>query len=187
MSIDFVSTRNGVDAQSQRCAQLVAAIIAQALKDLTYRLGTQERKNRINIDPNAIRSVRFFNSAIFLEYAALIGMDGKEFIKHAVRGDISAKQISEADVRAMRARLRWQCSAGVTSQPTLEEDIADEAAWAEEDRIAKEKIDAKRKDYDWKSSKHAVDIDRVHGIRKTGRNKVDAQVSTTKRRNAKAP
>jgi hypothetical protein len=186
MSIDFLSTRNGVDAQSQRCAQLIAAVIAQAVKDLTQKPTAQERKNRMNIDPNAIRSVRFFKSKTFLDYAALIGMDGSEFMNHATRGSISARQISEADVRAMRARLRWQCSANVTPHPTLEEDIADEAAWVEEERIAKEKADAKRKDGNRKSGKHAVDIDRVHGIHEAGRNKVDAQVSTTKRRNAKA-
>lgn len=187
MSIDFVSSRNGVDAQSQRCAQLIAAVIAQAVKDLTLKPTPQERKNRINIDPNAIRSVRFFKSATFLDYAALIGMDGGEFMKHAVRGDISARHISEVDVRAMRARLRWQCVPNVAPHPTLEEDIADEAAWVEEERIAKEKADAKRKNASWKSSEHAVDIDRVHGIHEAGRDKVDTQVSTTKRRNAKAP
>jgi hypothetical protein len=187
MSIDFLSTRNGVDVQSQRCAQLIAAVIAQAVKDLTHKPTAQERKARMNIDPNAIRSVRFFKSKTFLDYAALIGMDGSEFMNHAVRGNISAKQISEADVRAMRARLRWQCSAGVTPHPTLEEDIADEAAWVEEERIAKEKADAKRKNGSWKSSEHAVDIDRAHGVYEARRDKVDSQVPATKRRNAKAP
>ena len=186
MSIDFLSTRNGVDVQSQRCAQLIAAVIAQAVKDLTHKPTAQERKNRMNIDPNAIRSVRFFKSKAFLDYAALIGMDGKEFMNHAVRGNISARHISEADVRAMRARLRWQCHADVTPHPTLEEDIADEAAWVEEERIAKEKADAKRKNTSGKSSEHAVDIDRVHGVHEAGRDKVDTQVPATKRRNAKA-
>jgi hypothetical protein len=186
MSIDFLSTRTGVDVQSQRCAQLVSAVIAQAVKDLMQKPTAQERKNRMNIDPSAIRSVRFFKGATFLYYASLIGMDGVEFMNCALRGKISAKHISEADVRAMRARLRWQCSAGVTPHPTLEEDIADEAAWVEEERIAKEKADAKRKDGDRKSGKHAVDIDRVHRIHEAGRDKVDTQVSTTKRRNAKA-
>ena len=186
MSIDFLSTRSGVDVQSQRCAQLIAAVIAQAIKDLTHKPTAQERKNRMNIDPNAIRSVRFFKSKTFLDYAALIGMDGSEFMSHAIRGSISAKQIAEADVRAMRARLRWRCSADVPPHPTFEEDIADEAAWEEEERIAKEKADAKRKDGDRKSGKHAVDIDRVHGVHEAGRDKVDTQVSTTKRRHAKA-
>lgn len=186
MSIDFVSSRNGVDAQSQRCAQLVAAVIAQAVKDLTVKPTAQERKNRMNIDPNAIRSVRFFKSATFLDYAALIGMDGEEFMKHAVRGDISARHISEADIRAMRARLRWQCTPNVSSHPTIREDIADEEAWVEEERIAKEKADAKRENASWKSNQHAVDIDRVHGIHEAGRDKVDTQVPPAKRRNAKA-
>jgi hypothetical protein len=187
MSIDFVSSRNGIDAQSQRCAQLIAAVIAQAVKDLTLKPIPQERKNRMNIDPNAIRSILFFKSNTFLRYADLIGMDGEDFIKHARLGNISERHISEADVRAMRARLRWRCEANVTPHPTLEEDIADEEAWVEEERIAKEKADAKRKDSDRKSGQHAVDIDRVHRIHEAGRDKVDTQVSPAKRRNAKAP
>jgi len=187
MSIDFVSSRNGVDVQSQRCSQLIAAVIAQAVKDLTLKPTPQERKNRINIDPNAIRSIYFFKSKTFLHYADLIGMDGGDFIKHARLGNISARHISEVDVRAMRARLRWRCEANVTPHPTLEEDIADEEAWVEEERIAKEKADAKRENAIWKSTQHAVDIDRVHGIHEAGRDKVDTQVSPAKRRNAKAP
>lgn len=185
MSIDFLSTREGVDVQSQRCAQLISAVIAQAIKDLTLKPMAQERKNRMNIDPNAIRSVRFFKSKTFLDYAALIGMDGNEFMNRAVRGSISARQMSETDVRAMRARLRWRCSADVPPHPTFEEDIADEAAWEEEERIAKEKADAKRKNASGKGSQHAVDIDRVHGVHEAGRDKVDTQIPPAKRRNAK--
>jgi len=187
MSIDFLSTRNGDDVQSQRCGQMISAVIAQATKDLTHKPTAQERKNRMNIDPNAIRSVRFFKSKTFLDYAALIGMDGDEFMNRAVRGSISARQISEADVRAMRARLRWRCSADIPLHPTFEEDIADEAAWEEEERIAKEKADAKRKNNSGgKGSQHAVDIDRVHGVHEAGRNKVDTQIPPAKRRNAKS-
>lgn len=187
MSIDFLSTREGIDVQTERCAKLVAAVIAQALKDLMKKPTAQERKNRINTDPSAIRSVNFFKSKVFLQYSALIGMDGDEFMNRAKRGDISSKQISEADVRVMRARLRWRCSADITPHPTFEEDIADEAAWDEEERLAKEQADEKRKHKIREISKHSVDIDRVHGVHTIGRNKVDAQVSPTKHRNAKTP
>lgn len=187
MSIDFLSTREGVDVQTQRCAKLVAAVIAQAIKDLTHKPTAQERKNRMNIDANAIRSVNFFKSKVFLQYAALIGMDGEEFMSRAIRGSISAKQISESDVRAMRARLRWRCSADVPPHPTFEEDVADEAAWIEEDRLAKEKANAKGKNTNRKDSSGAVDIDRVHGVHETGGDKVDTQVSPAKHRNAKTP
>lgn len=87
----------------------------------------------------------------------------------------------------MRARLRWRCSADITPHPTFEEDIADEAAWDEEERLAKEQADEKRKHKIREISKHSVDIDRVHGVHTIGRNKVDAQVSPTKHRNAKTP
>lgn len=86
MSIDFLSTREGIDVQTERCAKLVAAVIAQALKDLMKKPTAQERKNRINTDPSAIRSVNFFKSKVFLQYSALIGMDGDEFMNRAKRG-----------------------------------------------------------------------------------------------------
>lgn len=132
MSIDFVSTRQGVDIQSKRCAHLLSAVIAQALKDLMQKPTAQERKNRININPNVIRSISFFNSKTFVSYANLIGMDANEFMNRAVYGRISGKQIPESDVRIMRARLRWRCSADVPPLPTSEEDVSDEEAWEEE-------------------------------------------------------
>lgn len=184
MSIDFLSTREGVDVQTQRCAKLIAAVIAQALKDLMLKPTAQERENRLNINSNAIRSVDFFRSKVFLQYAALIGMDGEEFMSHAIRGSISAKQISEADVRAIRARLRWPCSADVSLRPTFEEDAADEAAWIEEERLAKEKAHEKGKNNERKDNVSAVDIDRAHGVHKVRRSKVATQVSSTKYRNA---
>ena len=145
MSIDFLSTNENVDTQTQRCARLLAAVIAQALKDLMEMPSAQERKKLININENAIRSIRFFRSETFLQYAAFVGMDGKEFLNRIEQGNIIKKgslnknQITEGDQRVMRARLRWRCSADIPLHPTIEEDIRDEAIWAEEDRLAEER------------------------------------------------
>lgn len=208
MTIDFVSTRNDIGVQSQRCARLIGAIIAQALKDLMEKPTSKERVNKMNINVNAVRSIYFFNSQAFINYAAMVGFDGKEFLDRLVKGGTTIEHngeewvtknrvvpknyISEMELRTIRARLRWRCSEHTPLQPTTEEDIADEAAWdlqeaqlKERNFRALEKLDAKRKNNNGQSSQHAVDIDRVHRIPKTGGNKVDTQVSTAKRRNAK--
>jgi len=208
MTIDFVSTREGVDVQSQRCARLVGAVIAQALKDLTERPLKDERINKINLNKNVIRSIYFFSSPAFINYAAMVGFDGKEFLDRILIGGTTTEYngeewvtkvrkipinvVSEMDLRTIRARLRWRCSTHVELLPTTEEDIADEAAWdlqeaqlKEKQLKALEKLDAKRKNNNGEGSQHAVDIDRVHGVRKVGGDKVDTQVSTTKRGNAK--
>ena len=208
MTIDFVSTRNGVDVQSQRCAKLIASIIAQALTDLTVKPTPKERIGKININADAVRSIRFFQSETFFQYAALVGFDGKEFLDRITVGGttteyngkewvtklrvIPKNYISEMGLRTIRARMRWRCSEHTPLLPTSEEDVADEIAWdleeaqlKEKNLRALEKLDAKRKNNNWKSSQHAVDIDRVHRVSKIGRNKVDTQVSTTKRGNAK--
>lgn len=208
MTIDFVSTREDTDVQSQRCARLVGAIIAQALKDLMERPSAKERSDKMNINVNAVRSVYFFNSQTFINYAAMVGFDGKEFLERLVKGGttieyngeewvtknrvVPKNYISEMELRTIRARLRWRCSEHTPLQPTTEEDIADEAAWdlqeaqlKEKNLRALEKLDAKRKNNNGKGGQHAVDIDRVHRISKVRRDKVDTQVSTAKRRNAK--
>mgnify|MGYP006269017123 CR=1 FL=1 len=105
----------------------------------------QERKRLININENAIRSIKFFRSETFLQYAAFVGMDGKEFLRRMERGNFVKKgslnktQITEGDQRVIAARLRWRCSADIPLYPTIEEDIRDEEVWAEEDRLAEEK------------------------------------------------
>ena len=208
MTIDFVSTRDGVDVQSQRCAKLVASIIAQALTDLMEKPMAKERTDKININADAVRSIRFFQSETFIQYAAMVGFDGREFLDRITVGGTTTEHngeewvtklrvipknyISEMGLRTIRARMRWRCSEHTPLLPTSEEDIADEAAWdlqeaqlKEKQLKALEKLDAKRKNDNRKSSQHAVDIDRVHGVRKVGGDKVDTQVSTTKRGNAK--
>lgn len=208
MTIDFVSTRNDIDVQSQRCARLIGSVIAQALKDLMEKPTSEERLNKININVNAVRSIYFFNSQVFTNYAAMVGFDGKEFLDRIVKGGttieyngeewvtknrtIPKNYISEMELRTIRARLRWRCSKHTPLQPTTEEDIADEAAWdlqearlQEKNLRALEKLDAKRKNNNGQGGQHAVDIDRVHRVSKVRGDKVDTQVSTAKRRNAK--
>lgn len=212
MSIDFVSTRSGVDVQSQNCAKLIGAVIAQALKDLMERPAYEERINKINLNKNAIRSIYFFDSKIFINYAAMVGFDGKEFLERIIVGGttiehdgeawvtrvrkIPVNYISEMELRTIRARLRWRCSERVPLLPTTEEDIADEAAWDEAEYLLeqrrlralekKEKVDAKRKGNNGEGSISAVNTDGARAVPTTGGDKVASKVSRAKRRNAKA-
>jgi hypothetical protein len=212
MSIDFVSTRSGVDVQSQNCAKLISAVIAQALKDLMEKPAYEERIHKINLNKNAIRSIYFFNSETFINYAAMVGFDGKEFLERIIVGGtttehdgeawvtrirkIPVNYISEMELRTIRARLRWRCSEYIPLLPTTEEDIADEASWDEAERLfqerrlraleKKEKIDAKRKNNNGEGSISAANTDGVRAVHTTGGDKVAPKVSTAKRRNAKA-
>ena len=125
MSIDFTSTRHGIDSQSQRCAKLIAAIIAQALRDLTERPSNGEILCSRNENGDAIRSISFFRSQRFLNYADLVGFSGKEFLKRLRFGSapqknddkskelgskphaVPANYLSAIDMRTIRQRLIW--------------------------------------------------------------------------------
>ena len=122
--IDFTSTR-GIDTQSQRCVRLLAAVIAQALKDLMEKPTSGEIKHSRNEDGDAIRSVAFFGSQTFFTYADLVGFSGKEFLNRLRFGGatqeydfeseewvskshaITTNYISETDLRTVRQRLLW--------------------------------------------------------------------------------
>lgn len=82
--IDLISTRDGVDAQSRRCAQLLAAVIAQAIKDAAHRPTKEERRNRRNTR-HAYRSIKFLfeKNGPFEVYSHLIGMTA-ESIREAL-------------------------------------------------------------------------------------------------------
>ena len=209
MTIDFASTREGLDVQSQRCARLIGAVIAQALKDLMEKPTKDERIGKINLNKNVIRSIYFFNSQTFIDYAAMVGFDGKEFLDRILIGGttieyngeewvtkmrkIPTSSISEMELRTIRARLRWRCSTYVELQPTTEEDVADEAAWDEAERALEEKHkramekrereNAKGKNSDGKGNTQSVDIDRAHRVHEARGREVAKKIPTTKRRN----
>ena len=206
MTIDFTSTRNDIDIQSQRCAKLVASVIAQALIDLMIRPNSQERLNKINLNTNAVRSVHFFKSKQFLSFSAMVGFSGEEFLDRITKGGttiefngeewvtrsrvIPKNYISEMNLRTIRARMRWRCSLDIPLQPTTEEDLADEAAWDLHDQQLKEKSereerkrDEQRKNSVGKIGKYSLDIDRAHRVYEARRSEVAEKISTTKRRN----
>ena len=74
--IDFVSTRETTSPETAACCALIAAIIAQAVRDATQPLTKEELRRRTNIDADAKQAMRFlFNEGTdFPRYAKPIGM-----------------------------------------------------------------------------------------------------------------
>jgi hypothetical protein len=114
--VDFTSTQVGIDAESQRSARLLAAVLAQALKDLTIPPTGQEKKQRLNINRDAYESLRFFYEpeSPFKRYAYLVGLDPKAFIQNLELRMLSRgvgvgknTSLSHCDVRIMRIRSIW--------------------------------------------------------------------------------
>ena len=118
--IDLISTREGVDLQTQRCAHLVAAIIGQALQDLCTKPRADEAKHCRNLDYHAWKSVEFFVGSddepqpLVDAYARLIGLNGQA-MREALMSDRpllaahAARFFAFGDIERKRAqaRIRW--------------------------------------------------------------------------------
>lgn len=108
--IDFVSTREGMDVQSARCARLLAAVIAQAIKDAAHPPNDTERKARGN-SGHAYRAIKFlFESDGPMDvYANLIGTSGDE-IRRALLSDerlLPHSSFKAEDRRTIKTRHIW--------------------------------------------------------------------------------
>jgi hypothetical protein len=100
------------DEQTRRSAHLIAAIVANALRELMIRPSELEGQMRTNINPAAAKSVVFFNSNVFIAYCHLIGIDHNQFLERLKYGtNLSAgKRITDMDFRAIRQRMSWKVS-----------------------------------------------------------------------------
>lgn len=131
--IDLISTREGVDLQTRRCARLVAAIISQALQDLCTKPRADEAKHGLNMDYHAWRSVEFFVGSddepqpLVDAYARLIGLDGQA-MREALLSDRAllmahaARTFAFGDVERKRAqaRIRWGARGDAPKRPEQE-------------------------------------------------------------------
>lgn len=112
--VDFTSTQQGIDDQSARCARLVAAVIAQALRDLAIPINENEKKHGINLVGNAYESLKFFydSSSPFKQYAVMVGVEAKPFIDNLESRDYESQEVKhpylkDRELRTIRRRLRW--------------------------------------------------------------------------------
>lgn len=116
--LDLVSTR-GVDPHTRGCAQLLAAVIADAIKSACHPPSEREKKLKRNFnttEADADASIRFLfdPDSIFPTYAGFIGLDADALraalLGRREAGPNSEELFSAEDRRVISHRLRWHRS-----------------------------------------------------------------------------
>ena len=121
--IDFVSTRQTTDAQTAACARLLAAVIAQAIKDACKPMTADEKRKKKNLDSEARQAIQFLfgTDSVFPLYASLIGSSA-ESIRFALLNkaedmvQVASRSFSDMDRRVLKGRMRWR---GEFMQPNV--------------------------------------------------------------------
>lgn len=108
--IDFVSTREGMDVQSARCARLLAAVIAHAIRDAAQKPNDSEKQARGN-SGHAYRAIRFLfePGTAFEVYAQLIGTSAEEIRRNLLGNDrlLPHSSFKAEDRRNIKIRYNW--------------------------------------------------------------------------------
>lgn len=112
--MDFYSTRPDVDPQAAACANLLTAVITQAIKDASAEMSKNEKRLQRNLNSNARQALRFLfgSKSVFPLYAELIGISA-DAIRAALlkksEGLPTAKKplYTESERRIFHARVRW--------------------------------------------------------------------------------
>ena len=114
--IDFVSTQSNVDPQTQGCARLLAAVIADAIRGATESPWDHEVDKKQNIDSrfsnhDPLVSIWFlFNrDSPFDTYAKFIGVDAQAMRDALLNKNIKldGKRFTEFQRRTLRLRYQW--------------------------------------------------------------------------------
>lgn len=111
---DFLSTRENTDPQSARCARLIAAIIAQAIKDASDTPLKEESDKKRNMN-DAAKAMKFLfgKNTLFPLYASLIGLDAKNIRENLLgnhklsEGPGLSSFFKESDRRIIKIRHVW--------------------------------------------------------------------------------
>lgn len=113
MSVDFLATRETTSIETRRCANLVLAIIVQAIRDAAEMPTKEELRHRKN-NSLARSAVEFLfkKGSNFEAYAVLIGLNAQS-IREALLSDVqlssaTEKLFSEQMRRVIKQRQRWQ-------------------------------------------------------------------------------
>ena len=122
---DLVSTTEGADPQSVRCARLLAAVIAQAIEDASAKITHEEAElHRAFGEPSKALNWLFDKHSTFSLYATLIGanpvtirealLSNQKIVYSAIKkkrgekdADPQSKRYTEFDRRNLQARHRW--------------------------------------------------------------------------------
>jgi hypothetical protein len=111
--IDFVSTRQTTDPQTAACARLLAAVIAQAIKDACAPMSGEEKKQERNLNTDARQAIKFLFGAdsVFPLYAVLIGSSADDIraalLRRANAAGDADRGISDMQRRIVAGRMRW--------------------------------------------------------------------------------
>lgn len=110
--IDFVSTRAGIDPQTKGAAQLVAAIIAEAVRCACIPPSKAEVKTRHNINEDAHHAIvyLFGPGTLFAEHADHIGVPADRMRAALLDSNIKLKEgaeFTDFDRRTLQLRRRW--------------------------------------------------------------------------------
>lgn len=121
--IDFISSRTDIDDQTAACARLLAAVIAQAIRDACESPSNQEKHLEMNRQVDALHAIDFlFNDAsVFPRYAGLIGVS-HEAIRSALL-EPTGGGIAEFQRRILRIRMQWyrqEMAAKKAARPRIE-------------------------------------------------------------------
>lgn len=118
--IDFASTRT-IDEQARRCAHLLAAVIAAAVKDAGRPPSRAESRSGQNQDARALAALHFLfaDGTAFKLYATLIGADAACLRRALLETPIDrlsdatgaqrqvfSQRFTRTDARALRWRMR---------------------------------------------------------------------------------
>ena len=117
--LDFVSTREGTDAETRGCARLVAAVIASAVRDACEPPTSEELRTHSNRKTSARQALRFLfgRHSVFSLYAELIGTNA-DTMRAALRSDseLHANGVNNLTAAARR-HLQWRLLADEMQPP----------------------------------------------------------------------
>src|SRR5574340_939271 len=104
--LDFVSTREGVDIDVRRCAQLLAWTIADAIERACMPPTPTEKRAERSLDYDAAQSVWFLYSprSVFELYATMIGSDATAIREGLLRRDNTGTRYTAQMQRAQIGR-----------------------------------------------------------------------------------
>lgn len=109
--LDFVSTREGIDLEARKAAQLVASFIAVRLRDLMRSTSQKERERQANVNYEARLALEYFfaPTSAFEEHMELIGGDAQTFREHLLGKHALPEKglFTEANRLTVQLRHHW--------------------------------------------------------------------------------
>lgn len=112
--IDFLSTHDSTDLQTQRCLHLLSAVIAQAIKDASEPLSKEEKQQMKNLNDESLMAVRwlFGKHSTFPWFANAVGSNAPAMRKALLASreeSIQKTPYTHMDALRLQRRYRMWC------------------------------------------------------------------------------